>query len=307
MLAMSQEIQAARRLGVGASEVAAILGLDHWRGQHSVWLEKTGRAPPREDTEDTLFGKAAEGAAIKLYEHHTGAHVEKCGNFVHPKYKIARATPDGLVGDGKTLQVKCPRYGTGWGDSGTHDFPSKIWLQITWEMSCAQRTSADVIALIGRSVSIYPDCPYDDELFLRILEPVERFWRDYVVADREPPLDGTRDTTEWLRAQYPTNANDAYIYDDSAEMRRLVADYATAKEQQKLAETRVSELHNQLAARIGEAAGIEGSNYSVSFKTTKKVTFDYKAALAGLGVSEQALQPYAKFSQYRTLRLNRCK
>ena len=161
-----------RDAGIGGSEVAAACGIHPQKSPHDVWLEKTGRAGPSPDTEDSLFGRAMESGARQLYSWRTGATVELPGTLVHPRYPIVRATPDGLVRvAAKVVEIKCPRFADAWGEDGTQDFPQHFWPQLIWEMAVSGMERADLVVLIGheRNIRIYPDLPFDPELFDALL------------------------------------------------------------------------------------------------------------------------------------------
>lgn len=54
------------------------------------------------------WGKSMETTAIEAYEGKTGKKVERCGLYVSVQYPFIGASPDGLIGDNKILEVKCP-------------------------------------------------------------------------------------------------------------------------------------------------------------------------------------------------------
>ena len=56
-----------RRRSVGGSDAAAIIGLNGWASPYSVWAEKTGRLPPKEDNEAMRQGRDLEAYVCLLY------------------------------------------------------------------------------------------------------------------------------------------------------------------------------------------------------------------------------------------------
>ena len=48
---------AERRHSLGGSDMGAVLGLNRWSSPYSVWAEKTGRLPPKEDNEAMRQGR----------------------------------------------------------------------------------------------------------------------------------------------------------------------------------------------------------------------------------------------------------
>ena len=57
-----------RRRSVGGSDAAAIVGLNGWASPYSVWAEKTGRLPPKEDNEAMRQGRDLEGYVASRWE-----------------------------------------------------------------------------------------------------------------------------------------------------------------------------------------------------------------------------------------------
>ncbi|XP_063221397.1 uncharacterized protein LOC134530485 isoform X1 [Bacillus rossius redtenbacheri] len=53
------------------------------------------------------YGRLNESVAINLYEQQQSAEVQKCGLFVDSEHPYLGASPDGLVGTDKLLEVKC--------------------------------------------------------------------------------------------------------------------------------------------------------------------------------------------------------
>ena len=55
------------------------------------------------------WGHDVEGFAREAFELETGKEVMQAGFIAHPKYGFAGASPDGLVGEGEGLELKCPK------------------------------------------------------------------------------------------------------------------------------------------------------------------------------------------------------
>ena len=78
------ENQLAKRVGnIGASQVAANVGMDPYRNQREVWLECTGRLPPAElDSEAVLMGNILEAPLVEVWKEQKGlSRVIRGGEF----------------------------------------------------------------------------------------------------------------------------------------------------------------------------------------------------------------------------------
>lgn len=97
-----------RKQGIGASEMAAIMGLSPYSTPMKVWKEKLGLAEAFEGNFATERGSELEAKARARYE------LKSMNDFppalaVHPKYEFLRASLDGISDDKKTiLEIKVP-------------------------------------------------------------------------------------------------------------------------------------------------------------------------------------------------------
>lgn len=55
------------------------------------------------------WGQDVEPFAREAYEFETGNIVNESEFIVHPRYEYVGCSPDGLIGDGKGLEMKCPK------------------------------------------------------------------------------------------------------------------------------------------------------------------------------------------------------
>lgn len=69
---ITEEIRAARRRGLGGSDIAGILGLSPWATPVTVWLDKTGRAPEKSESEAMWWGSEEEILVARRFTELTG-------------------------------------------------------------------------------------------------------------------------------------------------------------------------------------------------------------------------------------------
>ncbi len=97
-----------RRQGIGASEIAAIIGVSPYSTAYQVWLEKSGIIDTFKGNFATDRGTELEGKARALYEL-VCLEDAPPALAVHPKYEMLRASLDGMRADGKLIvEIKCP-------------------------------------------------------------------------------------------------------------------------------------------------------------------------------------------------------
>ena len=90
-----------RKDGIGASEVAAIVGLSPWDTPFSLWLKKTGQCELEPENEAMRMGHLLEPVVVTLWEEATGFKAVKASekdiiwqDAEHPWRKV---TPDRIA------------------------------------------------------------------------------------------------------------------------------------------------------------------------------------------------------------------
>ncbi len=97
-----------RRLYIGASDAAAIMGVSPWDTKKTLWETKMGLRPPKEMTYAMQRGIEAEPKARAWLEKETKFFFAPCRIF-HEKYPWMMASMDGMTKLGKySVEIKCP-------------------------------------------------------------------------------------------------------------------------------------------------------------------------------------------------------
>ena len=94
-----------RRDGIGASEVAAVLGVSKYKTAYQLWCEKTSDKDLQiSDNAAMARGRAHEPMIRAAYSFSTGLDFEPVC-FEHPLYPFMRASLDGWA-DGEGIEIK---------------------------------------------------------------------------------------------------------------------------------------------------------------------------------------------------------
>jgi predicted phage-related endonuclease len=296
---LTPEQLAARRLGLGSSDIAAVAGIDKYRNAIHVFNEKvlpveqvegpaTGRNPAR-------WGHRLEGLVIEEWAELKGVRclIRAPGTIYHPKNKLFFATPDALALPGSfagrshsleeiiegaegLCEAKAPglRMADDWSDD---EAPESYLLQTQWQIGVIRQMPADLCALIGgqdfRMRAVEPD----PETFGMLTEIGEKFWRDHVMTQRPPPLDHSEAAAEYIRRRFPKpKAGMLVLPDDHPTMlhaRVLEAEIRTMKSCKEEAEKAEDSARNRLKELVGDAQGIEGI---CTFKEVSRAGYEVK-------------------------------
>lgn len=179
-----------RRKGIGASDIAAIIGVCKYSTPYKVWLEKTGKSKGFEGNFATERGSELEPKVRARYEFLSMEDMPP-GLAVHPKYEMFRASLDGRRVDGrKILEMKVPSRESHL-EALSGKVPAHYIPQTQFQLGV---TGADVLDYfsfndrepdleISAIVEVIPDIEYQGMLFAKGLE----FW-ELVTSNTPPPL-----------------------------------------------------------------------------------------------------------------------
>jgi len=94
-----------RRRHIGASEIAAVLGISPWATARDIWERKTGRAN-EDDNPAMARGRALEASALMAAEVELGVELTR-GEVLEAEDEPLAASLDGRAG-GVIVEIKCP-------------------------------------------------------------------------------------------------------------------------------------------------------------------------------------------------------
>lgn len=267
-----------RRQGLGASDVAAILGLSPWASRWSLWADKTGLTRDQADTEDMEFGRWAELMIGPWFEHRTGLHVacqqERCE---HPELSWARCTLDGRVFESPNsdqplgvLEIKTVRSSAPW-----DEIPAHYQCQAQWQMFVTGAERVWFAVLHRRRLEVY-QLERDEADIALIAAEAESFWSDHVVAGVAPDVDGSDATWRALTAVWPEHTPGVGV-ELGSDGAAWVQELLDARAGRRAAEKAENAAKARLAAALGDAEeGVVDGRRVVTFRaqTTKRLDAD---------------------------------
>lgn len=194
---------AARAAGIGASEIAAIVGLSPWESHFSLWHRKAGLIGPLEVNEQMSWGHYLEPAIAKRFaDEHPDLLVKRTGTWRSRMRPWQLANPDRLAYPGKVpVEVKWAPYSDGWGESGSDEIPVYYRCQVQWQMDVMGAEFAYVAALVGSEYREYV-IAYDPE-DIEVLRKAGQEFMDSLAAGEPPDIDATAHTYRVLKERHP--------------------------------------------------------------------------------------------------------
>lgn len=192
MVLTAEELQA-RKDAVGASEVAAILGVPTFVGLNAwkVWADKTNRLEP----EDRVSAAIHEGIRLEPvvldYAEDKFGKLERNVRVYDPEGSPVSSTLDGrIVASGEPVEAKTsgvvgPIFGE-WGEAGTDTVPLGYLTQCQTQMLCTGADVCHLVALLGSRGFIEYRIEREERLHKLIRNACADFFERYVHGDRDP-------------------------------------------------------------------------------------------------------------------------
>jgi putative phage-type endonuclease len=277
-MALTAEQLEFRKSGVGGSDVATILGLNPYKTQFELYMEKTGQVEPEnlDDNDAVAFGNIIENTIGEFYTHKTGVKLRnKLQTIRSEKYPWLVANIDKKV-EGQRKGVEIKNVGShaahAWGKDGTDEVAEYYMPQPMHYMLVLDYEAWDVAAYFGGAeLKIYP-LFRDKEFDELIIDITHDFWHNNVIARVPPDIDYDHASTEGLlkRINAGTDGSERNISEIEHWHRVRLDAAAKAKEYEAIA----SGAKNHILEAIGGAAvGVIDGAGSYNRKLVKRKGF----------------------------------
>lgn len=263
-----------RRSGLGGTDASAIIGVNPYASEMDVWLDKRGESAPIPDNPRMWWGRMLEPIVAHRYEVETGRKLwnPESAIYRHPEHDVLIGTPDRMVLDvpgGLGLDIKTAGVDQAhkWGEPGTDEIPDQYAAQCCHYMLVTGSAAWEVAVLIGgndfRVYRLKRDVEFEAHLKQRLLD----WWKKHMVEGVAPSMSGSRGVRDYLARRFPRETGPIIKATTEADIAagRLGRARLALDEFEK--DKAVQE--NILKSIIGEAAGIEGDGWRVSWKATK--------------------------------------
>jgi len=264
---------AARAKGIGASELAAVLGLDPYRTPLDVWMEKTGRKPQFMGNEATFRGNALEDAVGAYMQRELGNDWKQIqgGQFVHPEFPVIRCNPDRLykhVQTGEKIggELKTTIEHVQIEDLQDPENPKKVpWLfQCQWCMITTGCTRWE-LGWMGAFFNYKQVTINYDEAFAKTLIRIALdWWERHIIQDIQPePINAADAATLWPK-------DDGNWFEASAMLTETITEYANAKAQERQWKATADALADRIKLAFGPSmVATSGGERIASYKENK--------------------------------------
>jgi putative phage-type endonuclease len=248
--------EATRRSGIGGSDVAAILGLDRYRGPRHVYEAKHGR-PEEVNSEAAEIGTEIEGFIAHLFSKRSGMPIATPpGTLVNVTSPWMLANVDRFVlWDESARAVAGPlecknrsEYQLDDWEEGVPDAPA---IQCHWYMAVGGWDVGWVAALVGGNKLRWHRIERDEEMIGQLVEFCGNWFQRHIVDGFPPPADGLSATTDLLAKLWDVKP-EAVAEIDLARAKELRARHADLKARAKALDGELATVENEMRLLAAE-------------------------------------------------------
>lgn len=288
-----------RQKSIGGSDASAIIGLNPWSSPYSVWADKLGKLPAKEDNEAMRQGRDLEFYVAHRFSEATGKKVRRENNIlINPKYPFAHANVDRMVvGEDAGLECKTTSA-LNMKNFKNGAFPDTYYVQCVHYMMVTGCKKWYLAVLVLNKEFMVFEIERDEDEINALAESEEAFW-NCVQNNTPPAADGAASTSSTISILYPeSNDNSVNLFAYDTDLQQYMALTAQIKELEKMRD----ESANRVKAFLGEAGRGESGRYRVSWTSSTRSTFDSKRFAQEH--QDIDLSGYYKTSTYRTFKVN---
>lgn len=270
-----------RKQGIGSSDAGAAVGLNPYKSQLELWLEKTGRdatlpkIDPHDEESPAYWGNVLEPIVAWHYSKRTGKKVRRINAVLqHPDPELPwmLANIDREVTGADDVQIlECKTAGINGARLWKEGVPEYVQLQVMHQLAVTGKQAADVAVLLGGQHLEIHRIERDEQMIARLIELERKFWQ-YVQTDTPPPVDGSASSEAALRCLYPQDNGHTVDFSAHAGLAATYLELKAVRQSITAKESRESQLKQILLQAMGEATRAQFSSGSISWKRSKDST-----------------------------------
>lgn len=177
---------AVRKQGIGSSDAAAAVGLNPYKSQLELWLEKTGRdtslpkLDPQDEESPAYWGNILEPIVATHYTRRSGHRVRRINAVLqHPDPKLTWMLANidrEVIGSSDVQILECKTAGINGARLWKEGVPEYVQLQVMHQLAVTGKQAADVAVLLGGQHLEIHRIERDEPLISRLVDLERLFW-----------------------------------------------------------------------------------------------------------------------------------
>jgi len=277
---LTPEQVANRKLYLGGSDSAAVLGLSRWKTPIRVWAEKVGAVEP-DDLSDNFaveMGNELEDTVARIFTKKTGKVVHRVNEPVkHKRYPFLCAQIDRrVVGENVPLEIKTANAWMAKSWEG-EEVPKEYLCQVMHQMAVTDAPYAYIACLIGGSSGfVWKRVDIDESIISEMVSREVDFWESNVLANVMPgPVKAEDSSVLYKLFPKEDEKPDIILGDDAV---RLIESIKASQRDIIAMESVVDKEKNELKLMLKEHSAGKAGNYRVTWRNQEKKEYTVKAS-----------------------------
>lgn len=174
-----------RRVAIGGSDAAAVVGLNAYASPYSLWAEKTGRVPGFAGNLATEVGTYMENFVARKFTEETGKRVRRCNNIIYnPEYPFAHANIDRMI-VGEDAGLECKTVDSlSMGKFKNGEYPANFYVQSVHYLAITGAKRWYLAVLIGNKDFRWFTIERDDAEIAALMDAERDFWELVKIGHR---------------------------------------------------------------------------------------------------------------------------
>ena len=257
-----------RRKGIGASDIAGIMGLSRWKTAAIVCADKLGLLPEVPQNEEQRIGSKIEPFLAEMFTARTGKNAVRPNAVrIDPECSYIRSNLDFETDGNIPLEAK----NTGrvwykgadgneyrWGPDGTDDVPVEYLCQVQTQMAAVKADHGYIAVLIGGCDFRVYKILRSEKIIDAIRTEAERFWSEHVQTRNLPPHDWKHPrTAEFVATLAKATPGTRVTLPAGDRVHELVRRYKLLREFHALAERHSKQVKAEILAQLGDVAEVD--------------------------------------------------
>ncbi len=269
---------AIRKQGIGSSDAAAAVGLNPYKSQLELWLEKTGRdgnlpkTDPHDEESPAYWGNLLEPIVAAHYTKRTGNRVRRINAVLqHPDpdkdWMLANIDRE-VMGCPDVHILECKTAGINGARLWKEGVPEYVQLQVQHQLAVTGKAAADVAVLLGGQHLEIHRIVRDETMIARLIQLEQAFW-DYVISDTPPPSDGSDSAELALRCLFPEDQGQTVDFSHDRQLSATFTDLVSVRQSIADYEKLEAQFKQTIQQSMGEASKAIFETGSVTWKKAR--------------------------------------